>query len=141
MLQSTSIQTGRHPVRGWKNMLYYFLMIGGSIGGVYFVIKQGLKLQDAGHKLPLINHSLTGWTEFGETAAHNLVHPLAILLLQIITIILAAMAFGYLFRKLGQPAVIGEIIAGIVLGPSLVGYFFPEFSLFLFPVASLPNLQ
>jgi Kef-type K+ transport system membrane component KefB len=141
MLQSTSIQNERHPLKGWKNILYYFLLIGGSIGGVFYVIKQGIKLQDASHKLPFINHSLTGWTEFEETAVHNLVHPLAILLLQIITIILAAMAFGYLFRKLRQPAVIGEIIAGIVLGPSLVGYYFPGFSLFLFPVESLPNLQ
>ena len=100
MLQSTSIQNERHSLKGWKNILYYFLLIGGSIGGVFYVIKQGIKLQDASHKLPFINHSLTGWTEFEETAVHNLVHPLAILLLQIITIILAAMAFGYLFRKL-----------------------------------------
>ncbi|MES2645377.1 MAG: cation:proton antiporter [Bacteroidota bacterium] len=141
MLQSPTIETSRHPIKGWKNILYYFLLIGGSIGGVFYVIKQGIKLQNASNKLPFVKHSLTGWKEFSETAGHNLVHPLAILLLQIITIILAAMAFGYLFRKLRQPAVIGEIIAGIVLGPSLVGYYFPEFSLFLFPVASLPNLQ
>ena len=39
--------------------------------------------------------------------------------------------FGYLFSLIGQPGVIGEIVAGIVLGPSVLGLFFPELS---FPV-------
>src|SRR5690606_19821615 len=55
-------------------------------------------------------------------------------------IILVARFFGILFRKIGQPSVIGEIVAGIVLGPSLLGNYFPEISSFLFPVASLGNL-
>jgi Kef-type K+ transport system membrane component KefB len=45
------------------------------------------------------------------------------------------------FQKIGQPTVIGEIIAGIVLGPSLVGMYFPEFSAALFPEESLGNLK
>jgi Kef-type K+ transport system membrane component KefB len=60
---------------------------------------------------------------------------------QIITIIVVARFFGWMFRKIGQPTVIGEIIAGIVLGPSLLGMYFPEFSTALFPVDSLGNLQ
>ena len=72
---------------------------------------------------------------------HNITHPLAILLLQIITIILTARVFGFLCKKIGQPSVIGEIIAGILLGPSFVGMYFPEFSGFLFPKQSLGNLQ
>ena len=71
----------------------------------------------------------------------NLSHPLAILLLQIITIIVVARIFSFLFRKIGQPTVIGEILAGIFLGPSFVGWYFPEFSSFLFPLRSIPNLQ
>ncbi len=71
----------------------------------------------------------------------NLQHPLAILLAQIVTIILVARLFGWFFRKIGQPSVIGEMIAGIVLGPSLVGMYFPEFSAALFPKESLGNLQ
>ena len=72
---------------------------------------------------------------------HNFQDPLAILLAQIITIILVARVFGWVFKKIGQPSVIGEIIAGIVLGPSLVGLYFPEFSAALFPVESLGNLK
>ncbi len=62
-------------------------------------------------------------------------------MLQIITIIFTARIFSFLFKKIGQPSVIGEITAGIFLGPSFVGYYFPEFSHFLFPVASLSNLK
>ena len=71
----------------------------------------------------------------------NLHHPLAILILQIISIIVAARLFGLLFTRIGQPTVIGEITAGIVLGPSLLGMYFPEYSHFLFPIESLGNLQ
>jgi Kef-type K+ transport system membrane component KefB len=46
-----------------------------------------------------------------------------------------------IFTKLKQPAVIGEILAGIVLGPSLLGAYFPNVSLFLFPADSFQNLQ
>jgi Kef-type K+ transport system membrane component KefB len=63
------------------------------------------------------------------------------LLAQIITIILVARLFGWICKKIGQPSVIGEIVAGIVLGPSLLGLYFPAFSAFLFPVQSLGNLQ
>ena len=72
---------------------------------------------------------------------HNFQHPLAILILQILTIILIARLFGWLMNKIGQPTVIGEIVAGIFLGPSLLGLFFPQFSNFLFPIDSLDNLQ
>jgi Kef-type K+ transport system membrane component KefB len=47
-------------------------------------------------------------------------------LVQLIVIVLAARVFANLFRRLGQPAVVGEIAAGLVLGPSVLGYFFPE---------------
>ncbi|MBC7904042.1 MAG: cation:proton antiporter, partial [Gemmatimonadaceae bacterium] len=77
----------------------------------------------------------------GESFLHAMKHPLAVLLLQIIAIVMVARLFGFLFNKIGQPTVIGEIIAGIVLGPSLVGLFFPDVSSFIFPAASLGNLQ
>jgi Kef-type K+ transport system membrane component KefB len=47
------------------------------------------------------------------------------LLLQLALIILAARAFAIVFRKLMQPSVVGEIAAGLVLGPSVFGRFFP----------------
>ncbi|MSP85198.1 MAG: cation/H(+) antiporter, partial [Flavobacteriaceae bacterium] len=81
------------------------------------------------------------WNDFISSMVLNFQDPLAILLAQIITIIIVARFFGWIFRKIGQPSVIGEIIAGIFLGPSLLGMYFPNFSLALFPEQSLGNLQ
>jgi Kef-type K+ transport system membrane component KefB len=67
--------------------------------------------------------------------------PLSIFLLQLIIIISVSRLFAWLFKKIGQPAVMGEIVAGIALGPSLFGSLLPDVSGFIFPVASLGNLQ
>jgi Kef-type K+ transport system membrane component KefB len=45
---------------------------------------------------------------------------------QLALIIVAAQVFGYLAKFIGQPKVVGEMIAGVVLGPSLFGLFWPE---------------
>jgi Kef-type K+ transport system membrane component KefB len=71
----------------------------------------------------------------------NLQDALPRLLLQIIIIIILTQLLGWLFKKIGQPAVIGETVAGIILGPSLLGLLFPGIFHFIFPVESLPNLR
>ena len=48
---------------------------------------------------------------------------------------------GVVFRRLGQTAVIGEMFAGVLLGPSLLGRLFPSIEARLFPPASLPPLH
>jgi Kef-type K+ transport system membrane component KefB len=53
-------------------------------------------------------------------------------LLQLIVMVGAARCMHTVFRRLGQPGVIGEIVAGLLLGPSLLGHFLPGFSLGLF---------
>jgi len=67
--------------------------------------------------------------------------PFPLLILQICVIIVAARLIGMLARRLGQPAVIAEVIAGILLGPSLFGRVWPEAFQGLFPKASLPALS
>jgi Kef-type K+ transport system membrane component KefB len=62
---------------------------------------------------------------------------LAALLIQIAAILLAARSVGALLRRLGQPQVIGEMVAGILLGPSLLGALAPGVSSALFPEESL----
>jgi len=66
---------------------------------------------------------------------------LAILIAQIGVIVLAARIVGWLFRRLGQPQVMGEMVAGILLGPSLLGWLAPGISAALFPPASLGFLN
>ena len=54
--------------------------------------------------------------------------------LQLAVILLACRVFGWLGRKfLGQPQVVGEMIAGVFLGPSLLGLAFPELQAAIFP--------
>src|SRR4051812_46842096 len=68
-------------------------------------------------------------------------HPFARFLLQLLLILVVTRAAGWLLRKLGQPAVIGEIAAGILLGPSLLGTLWPAFSQSVFPKESLGTLS
>jgi Kef-type K+ transport system membrane component KefB len=129
-----------------KNLIFYILIIVVFGGLMYWIALQGEKLEGSRvieqvQQPPTDQPQATPFTLFRESFNHNLVHPLAILILQIVSIILISRIFGFIFNKIGQPTVIGEIVAGIVLGPSLVGLFFPEVSGFLFPPASLPNLQ
>ena len=127
-------------MKNHKNTIFYLVVTGGFSALIYWILSIGKGLEV--HKKflrPVIENG--HWNDFVDSMSLNLHHPLAILLAQIITIIIVARFFGWVFRKIGQPSVIGEIIAGIVLGPSLLGLYFPEFSLTLFPVESLGNLQ
>ncbi|MGA3158838.1 MAG: cation:proton antiporter [Steroidobacteraceae bacterium] len=67
---------------------------------------------------------------------HSTVHQteglLFNILLQLIVMIAVARAGNQILRRFGQPGVIGEILAGLLLGPSLFGHFFPGASLYLF---------
>lgn len=63
------------------------------------------------------------------------------ILLQLIVILLAVQLFGYLCKFIGQPPVIGEILAGLALGPTLLGAFLPHVEATVFPTSVLPTLQ
>lgn len=127
-------------MKKYKNTLFYVTTIGGFSALIYWIILLGSKLE-AGRNI--IEKKVTGshWNDFLYSLVRNLEHPLALLLAQIVTIIFVARFFGWICRKIGQPSVIGEIIAGIILGPSLVGLYMPKYSAMLFPPQSLGNLQ
>ena len=63
------------------------------------------------------------------------------LLLQLIVILGTARACGWLLRHLGQPAVVGEMAAGLMLGPMVMGAVFPQWHAQLFSAQSLAGLQ
>ncbi len=66
---------------------------------------------------------------------------LALLLAQIVAILLVSRALGVVMRRLGQPLVMAEMVAGIALGPSLLGLLWPSGYGALFPAVSLPVLK
>lgn len=126
--------------------LIYLVMIFGLVGIIFWIIKQGDDLQhitfQSGTKsVPINLTNVNNFQVFFKSFESNLSDPLAILILQIIVIITFARIVGILFKKIGQPIVIGEILAGIILGPSFFGFFFPNINNFLFPVSSLGTLQ
>jgi len=123
-----------------RHYLPYFLLIVVFIAGVWIILTAGSRLTAvttaSAPALPSSNQiSLTGilW--------ENLRTPVSILLMQIVVILAMAGLFRRLFRWLHQPPVMGEMVAGIVLGPSVLGLFLPQVMWFLFPVSSLQTLQ
>jgi Kef-type K+ transport system membrane component KefB len=66
---------------------------------------------------------------------------MTLLLVQMTTVLLTALFCGWLARKLGQSRVIGEIIGGILVGPSVFGRFAPHASSVLFPPSSLGSFE
>ncbi|MCE9500209.1 MAG: cation:proton antiporter [Leptospira sp.] len=146
-----------------KNFIIYFVVISIFGLGLWKILDHGKNLEKdqlpkelistaADQKIPNLNPLGTTHTSekkinvsvidsFKSDTLKSLRHPLSLLLLQVIVIITFSRICGIIFRKIRQPMVIGEIVAGIVLGPSLLGLIFPEATAFLFPVESLKNLQ
>ena len=122
-----------------KNYIIYVLMLLLFGGMIYVAIEEGDRFSHHAADSFLVQD--TPFAMFLRFLQDNLHHPLTTLLIQIIAVLLMVRLFGYLFSLLGQPGVIGEIVAGIVLGPSVLGLFFPEAFQFLFPPHSLTNLE
>ncbi|HYP62481.1 MAG TPA: cation:proton antiporter [Acidocella sp.] len=62
------------------------------------------------------------------------------ILIQLAIMIGAARLMSAAFRRLGQPGVIGEIVAGLLLGPSLFGHFCPHLSAAIFGAKPAPSI-
>ena len=127
--------------------LFYVLLLVVFAVSSYLLIKNGEHFQPKADNISIDLPSPTGGEQnigdralFIQSVMQNFGEPFAVLLMQMIAILFVARVFGYLFVKMGQPTVIGEIIAGIVLGPSLLGYFYPEVFEFIFPDKSMGNL-
>lgn len=119
------------PTGRLKTLLGYGAMTGAAVA-VFFAIRAA----GAGLVAPPPEAGAT----FGR--AHTAVHGNALfhVLLALIVIIVASRVTGALFRRIGQPPVIGEVIAGILLGPSLLGRVSPGAAAWLLPPSVAPHL-
>ena len=111
-----------------KNLLFYIFLI--------FIILIAVLIIISGEKS--ISHTMArgnvlSFAHFSpglslQHIADKLTHAPGILMLQLVIILLIARLMGYLFQLIGQPVVIGEIVAGLLLGPSVLGILAPNVS-------------
>lgn len=111
-------------------IIFYVFMIGLCVG-VYLLINSYGK--------SIFPTMTTLGTEGAGASANQFNHVLHVLL-ALAVVIAAARIIGALFSFIHQPAVIGEVIGGIFLGPSLLGSVAPEVSAYLLPPTVAPFL-
>lgn len=128
-----------------RNLTFYLSTLVAFGAGIYFLLVLGSRsgLTASGEAPAHVGGAppAAGTGSAFQVLAENLHHPLAILLLQVVAVVLTARLVGGLFARIGQPRVIGEMVAGILLGPSLLGLLSPSAQGFLFPPASLGPLH
>jgi Kef-type K+ transport system membrane component KefB len=144
-----------------RNLFFYFALLAVFGVGIYLMLDFGARVRPgeavSENRVESAQSSTTrkptelaaSSSELAAAPSHglskvlyeNLRHPLSVLLLQVIVVITAARIVGNLFLKMGQPAVIGEMVAGIVLGPSLLGMLAPGAQAFVFPASSMDFLK
>jgi Sodium/hydrogen exchanger family len=114
------------------NIFVYVLMVIG-VGGAYLAIRwygEGLSSVSAVQTMKSAGGSAS-------SSADTMLH----VLLALVVVIVMARTLGALFRKIHQPPVIGEIIAGIVLGPSVLGRIAPGVASYVLPPSVAPFLN
>lgn len=109
----------------------YLLLVGFPVAALLVILRAGTVMHPAvpiTASTPLTN---------GPNAAPEVVLRLPVFLAQIAIILSVARLLGAALRRLGQPQVVGEMLAGIVLGPSLLGWVSPTAYALLFPIGSV----
>ncbi len=133
-----------------RHYLVYIILLVICGAGIWFILRTGSNLYGkrdlavsttAPPVSPAQSPEGSGPGGVRKLLSANLRNALSILLLQLIVIIIASRIVGKLFLQIGQPRVMGEIVAGIILGPSLLGQLSPNTMAFLFPAESLEPLR
>ncbi len=120
------------PARRSPRLFAYLLMLGVGAAIFFGVRAVGLHLEAPSPPADAVPFTGAGQGQGVEVLLH--------VLLALTAIIVAARALGALFRKIHQPPVMGEVIAGLLLGPSALGRLWPEAQAFLLPPAIAPSL-
>ena len=112
----------------------YVAMTGATVATFFAVRSAGSTLVAPPRPASDVAHA------FGRASAGAGGDALLHVLLAMLAIIAASRACGWLFRKVNQPEVIGEVVAGILLGPSLLGRVAPDVAAFILPPTVAPAL-
>ena len=130
-----------------RSYFYYVVLLAVFAAGIWAILATGSYLNSDRLRIAPAESAATFSTQAAapEVQAGKPPHtesrsPLSILLLQIIVIIVGARLVGAVFRSIGQPPVMGEMVAGIALGPSVLGLLSPQTMTFLFPPSSMTTL-
>ena len=124
-----------------RNLYFYTILIVIALVTIWLTFLNGSGLE-SGNTSSTGTHTVSAAQGINfHYITNRLTESPGILILQLIVIMLVARILGYLFQLIGQPLVIGEIVAGIALGPSVLGVIFPNIASFLFPGKSVELLQ
>ena len=116
----------------WLAGAAYVAMLAAAVG-VFLLIRS------VGESLPP-SEATTALSEGTSPPAPARTNVLLHVLTALAVIVVCGAVLGRVFARLGQAPVIGEVVAGILLGPSLLGRIWPEAQGFLFPTAVTPFL-
>jgi K+:H+ antiporter len=128
---ASSLATEPHSSATWRIVLGYALMVAITIGLIVAILSWGNRLSPAAE---------ASTRATAAAPAHQL-DALYHVLLALVLILLLGRWMGKLCIYFGQPRVIGEMLAGIMLGPSLLGHFWPEATAFILPSHAQPALK
>lgn len=115
----------------WRFALAYAFITVVIVGLILVVLRYGHAIDDAA----------TASEGTSRLAGEHKLSTLYHVLLALVSILLLGRWMGKIFLKIGQPRVIGEIIAGIMLGPSLLGQIWPAAQHFVLPADVAPYLK
>ena len=130
---------------------FYFFVVSAVALGMFFILRAGNQLpapaplspqsssQITPHLPSAADYSFSASVE--STLLANANDPLSRLFLQLFIVILVSYLVGWIFTRFGQPAVVGEMMAGVLLGPSVFGLLAPTAFQFVFATSSLGALS
>jgi len=128
-----------------RSILIYLTILVFFGMGIFLILEKGRFLpapkHETGQSMAMKGTKPTAMPSVWSALSENMKDPLSRLLLQVIVIVLATRAVGAIFARCGQPPVVGEVLAGILLGPSLFGWLWPGAFSFVFPIESLGILK
>lgn len=126
-----STMTFHENHRPWRSVAVYTLMLVATAVGFFAIRQVGESLH---------SEVLTAAAVVPEVAVAHRNATLLHILLALVAMIVTGRLLGMAFKYIGQPPVIGEVVAGILLGPSLLGLVAPQFASYLLPQSVAPTL-